>query len=68
VSTDEVYGTLGPDDPAFTESTPLAPNSPYSASKAGADLLVRAPRDDGGKSKVSMWNEQVDPAPALLAE
>ena len=42
VSTDEVYGTLGPDDPAFTEETPLAPNSPYSASKAGSDLLVRA--------------------------
>ena len=42
VSTDEVYGTLGPDDPGFTESTPLAPNSPYSASKAGADLLVRS--------------------------
>jgi len=42
VSTDEVYGTLGPDDPAFTEETPLTPNSPYSASKAGADLLVRA--------------------------
>jgi len=42
VSTDEVYGTLGPHDPAFTEATPLAPNSPYSASKAGADLLVRS--------------------------
>ncbi len=42
VSTDEVYGSLGPNDPAFTESTPLAPNSPYSASKAGADLLVRS--------------------------
>jgi dTDP-glucose 4,6-dehydratase len=42
VSTDEVYGTLLPDDPAFAESTPLAPNSPYAASKAGADLLVRA--------------------------
>jgi dTDP-glucose 4,6-dehydratase len=42
VSTDEVYGSLGPDDPAFTETTPLAPNSPYSASKAAADLLVRA--------------------------
>ena len=42
VSTDEVYGTLAPDDPPFTESTPLAPNSPYAASKAGADLLVRA--------------------------
>ncbi len=42
VSTDEVYGSLGPDDPAFTEQHPLAPNSPYSASKAGADCLVRA--------------------------
>ena len=42
VSTDEVYGTLGPTDPAFTETTPLAPNSPYSASKAGADFLVRS--------------------------
>jgi len=42
VSTDEVYGTLGPKDPGFTEATPLAPNSPYSASKAGADLLVRS--------------------------
>ena len=42
VSTDEVYGSLGHDDPAFTETTPLAPNSPYSASKAGADLLVRS--------------------------
>jgi dTDP-glucose 4,6-dehydratase len=42
VSTDEVYGTLLPEDPAFTEETPMAPNSPYAASKAGADLLVRA--------------------------
>ena len=42
VSTDEVYGTLKPHDPAFTETTPLAPNSPYAASKAGADFLVRA--------------------------
>lgn len=42
VSTDEVYGTLGPHDPPFTERTALAPNSPYAASKAGADLLVRA--------------------------
>lgn len=41
ISTDEVYGTLG-DTGLFTESTPLAPNSPYSASKAGSDLLVRA--------------------------
>ena len=38
VSTDEVYGTLGPDDPAFSETTPLAPNSPYAASKASADF------------------------------
>ncbi len=42
VSTDEVYGSLGPADPAFNELTPLAANSPYSASKASADLLVRA--------------------------
>ncbi|MGB3614386.1 MAG: dTDP-glucose 4,6-dehydratase [Elainellaceae cyanobacterium] len=42
VSTDEVYGSLGPDDPAFTETTPYTPNSPYSASKAGSDHLVRA--------------------------
>jgi dTDP-glucose 4,6-dehydratase len=41
VSTDEVYGSLGPTG-AFTEDTPLAPNSPYSASKAAADLLVRS--------------------------
>jgi len=42
VSTDEVYGTLGPEDPAFTESTNYAPNSPYAASKASSDHLVRA--------------------------
>ena len=42
VSTDEVYGSLGPDDPPFTEKSPLEPNSPYSASKASADLLCRA--------------------------
>jgi len=42
VSTDEVYGSLGDSDPAFTESTPYAPNSPYSASKAASDHLVRA--------------------------
>jgi dTDP-glucose 4,6-dehydratase len=41
VSTDEVYGTLGPTG-FFTETTPLSPNSPYSASKAGSDLLVRS--------------------------
>ena len=42
VSTDEVYGTLSADDPAFGESTPYAPNSPYAASKASSDHLVRA--------------------------
>lgn len=42
VSTDEVYGSLSLNDPAFTETTPYAPNSPYSASKAGSDHLVRA--------------------------
>lgn len=42
VSTDEVYGSLSRDDPAFTEATPYAPNSPYAASKAAADHLVRA--------------------------
>ena len=42
VSTDEVYGTLSPTDPPFSESTPFAPNSPYSASKAASDHLVRA--------------------------
>jgi dTDP-glucose 4,6-dehydratase len=42
VSTDEVYGSLGAHDPAFAETTPYAPNSPYSASKAGSDHLIRA--------------------------
>jgi len=42
VSTDEVYGTLSLTDPAFTEETPFAPNSPYAASKAASDHLVRA--------------------------
>src|SRR5450830_1363467 len=42
VSTDEVYGTLSAEDPPFTETTPYAPNSPYSASKAASDHLVRA--------------------------
>jgi len=42
VSTDEVYGTLSANDPAFSETTPYAPNSPYAASKAASDHLVRA--------------------------
>jgi dTDP-glucose 4,6-dehydratase len=42
ISTDEVFGSLGPEDPAFAETTPYAPNSPYAASKAASDHLVRA--------------------------
>jgi dTDP-glucose 4,6-dehydratase len=42
ISTDEVYGTLAPDDPSVTESSPYAPNSPYAASKAASDHLVRS--------------------------
>ena len=42
ISTDEVYGSLGPGDPAFTETTPYDPRSPYAASKAASDFLVRA--------------------------
>ncbi len=49
VSTDEVYGSLG-ETGYFTEETPLAPNSPYSASKAGADMLVRAYHETYGLS------------------
>src|SRR4051795_12337272 len=52
VSTDEVYGTLRPDDPPFTETTPLAANSPYAASKAGADLLVRAAHHTYGMNTI----------------
>jgi dTDP-glucose 4,6-dehydratase len=48
VSTDEVYGSLAADDPGFSETTPYAPNSPYSASKAGSDHLVRAYRHTYG--------------------
>ena len=48
VSTDEVYGSLGPQDPAFTETTPYTPNSPYAASKAASDHLVRAYRHTYG--------------------
>lgn len=51
ISTDEVYGALGPEG-AFSEDTPLAPNSPYSASKAGADLLVRAAHETYGMDTV----------------
>ncbi len=51
VSTDEVYGSLGPEG-AFREDTPLAPNSPYSASKAASDMLVRAARETFGQDTV----------------
>ena len=51
VSTDEVYGSLGPSG-AFTEESPLRPNSPYAASKAGADLLVRAAQRTHGLDAV----------------
>jgi dTDP-glucose 4,6-dehydratase len=53
VSTDEVFGSLGPDDPAFSETTPFAPNSPYSASKAASDHLVRAYRHTYGLPMVT---------------
>ncbi len=48
ISTDEVFGALAPDDPAFTETTPYSPRSPYSASKAASDHLVRAFRETYG--------------------
>jgi len=48
VSTDEVYGSLGPADPPFTEAHPLQPNSPYSASKASADMLARSYQETYG--------------------
>jgi dTDP-glucose 4,6-dehydratase len=52
VSTDEVFGTLGPDDPKFSETTPYAPNSPYAASKAASDHLVRAWHETYGLNTV----------------
>ncbi len=52
VSTDEVYGSLEPDEPAFTEDLALAPSSPYAASKAGADLLVLAAHHTYGQDVV----------------
>ncbi len=55
ISTDEVYGTLKPDDPPFTENTPYAPNSPYAASKAASDHLVRAYHETYGL-KVTISN------------
>jgi dTDP-glucose 4,6-dehydratase len=60
VSTDEVYGSLGPTDPAFTEATPLAPNNPYAATKASSDLLVRAYTETFGP------NEDAPGLPAIV--
>ncbi|ETX07959.1 MAG: dTDP-glucose 4,6-dehydratase [Candidatus Entotheonella gemina] len=53
VSTDEVYGTLDTDEPAFCETTPYAPNSPYAASKAASDHFVRAYHSTYGLSTVT---------------
>ncbi|MBA3812646.1 MAG: dTDP-glucose 4,6-dehydratase [Caulobacteraceae bacterium] len=62
VSTDEVYGSLGPVDPAFTEATPHAPNSPYAASKAAADHLVRAwGRTYGLEATISRCSNNLGP-------
>ena len=62
VSTDEVYGSLGPTDPAFSETTPYAPNSPYSASKAASDHLVRAYHHTYGlKSTISNCSNNYGP-------
>jgi len=55
VSTDEVFGALGPADAPFTEASPYAPNSPYSASKAGSDLLVRAAMHTHGLPASLSW-------------
>ena len=52
ISTDEVYGSLGPDDPPFTEENPLQPRNPYSASKASADRLVLAAHHTSGLDTV----------------
>jgi len=62
VSTDEVYGSLGPEDPPFTESTPYSPNSPYSASKAASDHLVRAYQHTYGlKTSISNCSNNYGP-------
>ena len=53
ISTDEVYGSLGPTG-YFTEDTPLSPNSPYSASKASADFIVRSYHETFGLNTISL--------------
>jgi dTDP-glucose 4,6-dehydratase len=55
VSTDEVFGALGPHDAPFTERSPYAPNSPYAASKAASDLLVRAAMHTHGLPATMSW-------------
>src|SRR4026207_1206613 len=60
VSTDEVYGSLGPDDPAFHENARYAPNSPYAASKAASDHLVRAYAQTFGLQVTdNQWSKQL---------
>ena len=54
VSTDEVYGSLGPNDPAFSENTPYAPNSPYSASKAGMIGLTKSLAKEVASRKITV--------------
>ena len=64
VSTDEVYGSLALADPAFVETTPYAPNSPYSASKAASDHLVRAYHHTYGlRSSISNCSNNYGPYP-----
>ncbi|MDN2498430.1 dTDP-glucose 4,6-dehydratase [Nocardia nova] len=62
ISTDEVYGDLEADDPAFTENTPYQPSSPYSATKASSDLLVRAwVRSFGVRATISNCSNNYGP-------
>lgn len=62
ISTDEVYGDLSPNDPRFTESTPYNPSSPYSSTKAGSDMLVRAwVRSFGVRATVSNCSNNYGP-------
>ncbi|MFI5778591.1 dTDP-glucose 4,6-dehydratase [Nocardia sp. NPDC051570] len=62
ISTDEVYGDLEADDPAFTEATPYNPSSPYSATKASSDLLVRAwVRSFGVRATISNCSNNYGP-------
>lgn len=68
VSTDEVYGSLGPSDPAFTETTPYAPNSPYAASKVASDHLVRAYYQTYGIKKTTISNRSNNYGPFRFPE